>query len=259
MNPTSIEWCDRTWNPVTGCSKGCAYCYALRHVARFAPGARPAMGGYVELTVPYRDQKGHTQPWPHGFEPTFHSYRLGEPALEPKPQRIFVSSMGDLLGSWVPAEWILRVLEVVRACAWHDFLFLTKNPARYAEFNPWPDNAWLGASATNQAELDVALAALAKAEAWPRFLSCEPLRGAIELPEGAGQVVDWIIIGAQTGPGAVVPRERWVHRLTWDAVDQGIQVFHKDNLLKSALRGQKLLRQAPGVARARRVAGGASC
>ena len=31
MKTTTIEWTDRTWNPVTGCSKisaGCINCYA---------------------------------------------------------------------------------------------------------------------------------------------------------------------------------------------------------------------------------------
>lgn len=27
---TKIDWCDSTWNPVTGCLHGCAYCYARK-------------------------------------------------------------------------------------------------------------------------------------------------------------------------------------------------------------------------------------
>ncbi|OPZ23313.1 MAG: Phage protein Gp37/Gp68 [Lentisphaerae bacterium ADurb.BinA184] len=30
MNATNIEWCDRTWNVITGCRHGCPYCYARR-------------------------------------------------------------------------------------------------------------------------------------------------------------------------------------------------------------------------------------
>lgn len=30
MNKTKIEWCDSTWNPVTGCLHNCNYCYARR-------------------------------------------------------------------------------------------------------------------------------------------------------------------------------------------------------------------------------------
>lgn len=35
MNKTNIEWCDSTWNPVTGCRHGCEYCYARRIAKRF--------------------------------------------------------------------------------------------------------------------------------------------------------------------------------------------------------------------------------
>src|ERR1700735_3842076 len=35
---SAIEWCDATWNPVTGCTKiaaGCDHCYAERFAERF--------------------------------------------------------------------------------------------------------------------------------------------------------------------------------------------------------------------------------
>ena len=35
MKKTKIEWCDSTWNPVTGCYHGCEYCYARRIACRF--------------------------------------------------------------------------------------------------------------------------------------------------------------------------------------------------------------------------------
>ena len=35
MQKSNIEWCDSTWNPVTGCKHGCEYCYARRIAARF--------------------------------------------------------------------------------------------------------------------------------------------------------------------------------------------------------------------------------
>ena len=41
MNKTKIDWCDSTWNPVTGCLHGCEYCYARNIAHRF--------GGFTEL------------------------------------------------------------------------------------------------------------------------------------------------------------------------------------------------------------------
>jgi protein gp37 len=81
-----IEWCDATWNPVTGCtpvSAGCANCYAARMVERF-----PHLHGVLVSDDP-RHEKAfrHIQ---------FHPSRLDQPLRWKKPRRIFVSSMGDL-------------------------------------------------------------------------------------------------------------------------------------------------------------------
>ena len=35
MDKTKIEWCDSTWNPVTGCNHNCGYCYARGIATRF--------------------------------------------------------------------------------------------------------------------------------------------------------------------------------------------------------------------------------
>ncbi|MCL2461960.1 MAG: phage Gp37/Gp68 family protein, partial [Defluviitaleaceae bacterium] len=70
-------------------------------------------------------------PYPFYFKPTFHRYRLGEPARMKKPKNIFVCSMADMFGDWVPDEWIKAVFEACEAIPRHRYLFLTKNPARY--------------------------------------------------------------------------------------------------------------------------------
>ena len=35
MNKTGIEWCDMTFNPITGCYHNCEYCYAMKQSQRF--------------------------------------------------------------------------------------------------------------------------------------------------------------------------------------------------------------------------------
>ena len=90
LNKTKIEWCDRTWNPVTGCLHGCSYCYARKIAERF---------------------KG-TKAWPDGFKPIFRPERLDDPIIEyGTEQSIFVCSMADLFGEWVPKEWIKSSLK----------------------------------------------------------------------------------------------------------------------------------------------------
>lgn len=125
QGPGKIDWTDWTWNPVTGCEHACWYCAAASMARRF----------------PEKFQN---------FQPTFHPDRLKEPlAKKARPgSRIFVTFQGDLLGEWVPKEWIEAVLDTVSNCGDLTFQFLTKNPSRYHQFK-WPDNAWLGTSVAN--------------------------------------------------------------------------------------------------------------
>lgn len=121
---TRIDWCDATFNPITGCLHGCEYCYAKRIAERF--GIKPF--GNVEPTellepVVLNDK---AEPYPLGFSPTFHRYRLDEPQHWKKPRTIFVCSMADLFGDWVPDEWIKAVFDACEKAPQHRYLFLTK-------------------------------------------------------------------------------------------------------------------------------------
>ena len=133
MNDTKIEWCDMTWNPVTGCLHGCEYCYAKKVAHRFDGkvfDTSPLPGGLHVL-----EDRPPWPPYPYGFAPTFHRYRLGDPASKTKGKTIFVCSMADLFGSWVPTKWIVDVLDACLAAPQHRYLFLTKNPKRYLELD----------------------------------------------------------------------------------------------------------------------------
>lgn len=229
MNKTKIDWTDWTWNPVTGCLHGCPYCYAQATARRW--GKSPA-----EKT----------------FEPMFHPERLGQ-VSEAKPgDKVFVCSMADLFGEWVPQEWIKAVIAEVEKRPDVIFQFLTKNPCRYLDFDnslvksplwhhcEWPKNAWLGATATNQEQWDKAASDLWSRGGykWTKFISCEPLLEKIN-PWFGNETYSWLIIGAQTGPRAVQPKETWVGLLENWADDKGIPVFHKDNLKCRVGRARK--------------------
>ena len=160
---TKIDWADATWNPVTGCLHGCEYCYARRIAERFGSKQMPIFTDLPVLNEPVRCtdtyeymriagiSAGNVQPYPFDFTPTFHRYRLDIPARWTKPRTIFVCSMADLFGEWVPDEWIKAVFDACAAAPQHRYLFLTKDPGRYCDLEragllPSGDNYWFGAT-----------------------------------------------------------------------------------------------------------------
>lgn len=227
MNRTRIDWCDYTWNPVTGClgPRGdgirCSYCYARRL----------AMGRLKPLYL-----KGDTILKPDDpracavdpFAPRWWRDRLFEPLAVRKPSRIFVCDMGDLFGDWVPLGCQRDILHIARRCPQHTFMFLTKWPQNLARWNPWPPNTWVGATATNNEELWSASGHLAFVRASVRYLSIEPLLRPIDSILTTG--LDWVIVGAMTGPGAISPRPGWVKALIAAADHFEKPLFLKDNL-----------------------------
>ena len=114
----------KTWNPVIGCLHACRYCWAKKLAARLAK-----MG-----VQPYAERD---------FAPTLIRWRLDKKFS--RNSFVFVCDMGDLFGDWVPRDWILKVLDAVAKQPRVNFLFLTKNPKRYVEFD-FGDNVVLGAT-----------------------------------------------------------------------------------------------------------------
>jgi protein gp37 len=237
MNRTSIEWCDYTWNPVSGCLHRCrdVYCYntmkATAPLNRF--GARYIDGS--GRPVYEKDWKAREtgechiakegEIYPYGYDPTLYPHRLDEPLRVRKPGRIFVVDTGDLFGRWVPAEWIEQVIDAARRCPQHTFQFLTKNPKRLLDFE-FPENAWVGTSVNSGKDKGMA-EVLKKASAPVRFLSIEPLLGRVSFDlEG----LQWLIIGAQTGKDPVRPEREWVEDILSMAGKLRIPVFLKDNI-----------------------------
>lgn len=257
MDKTKIDWCDMSWNPITGCKHGCEYCYARRMAERFS-GYEPRYGaslaqnedGGYELGKDERKYRlsGKREklaaPYPFGFEPTLHRYRLDEPARKTRPRNIFVGSMADVFGKWVSTKWIADVLDACKAAPQHNYLFLTKNPARYAELDhlallPRESNFWYGSTVTTEES------AYFRSDKHKTFLSIEPLLGRLGPFCKQLDGVDWVIIGAMTGPGAEKhrPPREWVEEIVDICRRSSTPVFMKDNLAK--VWGDNLLREYP--------------
>ncbi len=210
MKTTKIEWTDKTWNPITGCSKtspGCAHCYAEVMSVRLK-----AMG---------------LKKYAQGFTITMHEDALNEPLKWKKPHIIFVCSMSDLFHEHVPFEFIDKVMNVIKLTPHHCFQILTKRSARMSEYfsqREIPSNVWLGVTVENK-ESKNRIDYLRSLKATIKFLSCEPLLedlGDIDLSD-----IDWVIVGGESGVSARPMKEDWVLSIMKQTESQGSAFFFK--------------------------------
>ena len=227
---TKIEWCDETWNPITGCSKvseACENCYAERMANRL------------------KGRYGYPADKP--FRLTAHPERLKDPEKWKKPRRIFVCSMGDIFHEDVKPEWKQDVWDVMNYNPHHTFILLTKRPQNAPTHETWWfDNIWLGVTAENQKRADERMPTLLQIPAAVRFVSVEPMLEPIDfnaippfdlLPNNEDEVthydapwdeyLDWVICGAETGPKARVMESEWAEDLYHQCDNAGVPFFFK--------------------------------
>lgn len=210
MKTTKIEWTDKTWNPITGCTKisaGCANCYAEVMARRLC-----AMG---------------IEKYKNGFTPTLHPDALSEPLKWRIPHTIFVCSMSDLFHEYIPNSFIDKVLNVIVQTPQHNYQILTKRADRmlkYFEKRTVPRNVWMGVTvdvATSKERIDY----LRKLDASIKFLSCEPLLQ--DLGELNLENIDWVIVGGESGSRARPMQEKWVLSIKKQTDIQGSAFFFK--------------------------------
>lgn len=226
---SKIEWTQRTWNPIVGCSiisPGCTNCYAMKMAGRLQALAAKSLPDveFIGMRSPLAHYLGTTQRskagavWTGKVAPAPEHVLTG-PLRRMKPSMYFVNSMSDLFHEDVPDEWILRVLDVIRATSHdggansgrirhangmegqHVYQVLTKRSQRMRQFMRrlrWDGerlfladddkharvilhNLWLGVSAERQQEADARIPDLLATPAAIRFVSCEPLLGPVDL------------------------------------------------------------------------------
>lgn len=216
---SGIPWCDETLNPIVGClpaSEGCSRCYAEKMALRLH-----AMNtkGYRNVVCPKKGWTGKVD---------LVMSALDKPLKWKTPKTIFVGSMSDLFRGAVPGAWIDMVMETVRACPQHTFIFLTKHPRRMKEYfdcyvmkyHRFEPNLVLGVSAENQRWFDDRVNILMDIPAAKRFISLEPMIGAIDITtldcdeQYEGRVpflIDSIIVGGESaGKNARPLYKPWV-------------------------------------------------
>jgi len=265
---TQIEWTDKTWSPTVGCTRvsdGCEHCYAegVAHRGRIAA------------------HKGLTVAGPKGprwtGEVRLLPDRLNDPLRWRKPRRVFVDSMSDLFHESVPWDFIARVFATMILTPQHTYQILTKRTERMRDGmereipraihaacllpstsycgDTWPPkNVHLGASCENQPTLEARVSDLLATPAALRFLSLEPLLGAINLTRVKGQrlggklhgfalydclmqptigavvprrAIDWVIVGCDSGPGARPCDVEWIRSIVAQCRSANVPAFVK--------------------------------
>lgn len=239
MGDSKIEWTDKTWNPVTGCTKvsqGCKHCYAER------------IAGRMWATQYSRNPDGT----PRKFtDVRCHADRLNQPHTWRNPAMVFVNSMSDLFHEDVPDSFIGEVWSKMLETPRHTYQVLTKRPERMLPIVTRlveecrrkglreATNVWLGVSVEDQAAADKRVPLLLQTPAAIRFLSCEPLLGPVDLNKlelvcadwrkglTIGTYLDWVIVGGESGPGARAMRADWARSLRDQCTAAGVAFFFK--------------------------------
>lgn len=253
MNRTSIAWTDFTSNPIgyhsreTGAStwacikasEGCQNCYAESLAKRYRKGGPFTVGQMAKAEPVWDEREAHRM----------------LTAKDIAGKRVFVGDMTDIFGPWVPDEMLDRLFFTMALRPNVNFQLLTKRPARMRAYLadadrmyvlrstiedaagspvPWPlPNVWLGVSAENQARADERIPELLATPAAIRFVSAEPLLGAIDLstlpPHPHNQSLDWMIVGGESGPGARPCDVAWIREIVGQCRDAGVPVFVKQD------------------------------
>ena len=219
MKKTKIDWADSSWNPITGCLNDCPYCYARKIANRFNK---------------------------EGFDPTFHKSRLLQPQGVKKSENIFVCSMADLFGDWIPDHWIRQVFEACKAAPQHNYIFLTKNPDRYVDLldkgiMQHEENYWYGSTMTTPEAL------LYQNPNIQTFASLEPILDSWPVSKLVvlANKVDWIIVGSETGnrKDKVIPNSGWIKAIKHVCKGIGTPLFMKASLKE--LMGEDFVQEYP--------------
>lgn len=242
---TKIEWADATLNYVNGCSlasPGCTNCYAMKQAHRF-----PVRQGLTVKTKGGMVWTGEVRENPRALEQAL-AWKRG--------RAIFWNAHGDLFHESVPDEWIDRQFAACALTAQHRHMILTKRSARMLAYTrqpgvhtrilsaaaelggqdivvnarnrwPWPlPNVWLGVSAEDQRWWDERTDDLRKTPAAVRFVSAEPLLGPIRDDFGMNGL-HWVIIGAESGPGARPMQNEWAQQIVDQCKAAGVAPFVK--------------------------------
>jgi protein gp37 len=216
LNKSKIEWCDWSWNPITGCERNCYYCYARKMFHRFGK----------------------------SFKPEFHRERLNDIDKIKKPCKVFVCSVSDLFAPWTSIHWQCPVFAKLLDSKYKHITFqlLTKSPEGIPHELHWPGNIWMGVTINHTREVHKAIELIAKTTGSEciNFISFEPILEDIMNGDGDPhlvkqwneviRLVDWVIVGKLTGSNKVPLQKIWVQRILDKCRELKKPIFIKNNV-----------------------------
>ena len=209
MKKTKIPWAEMGWDLTTGCKHNCkdlsgkSYCYIHRYM-------------------------------PDPLNPRWFPDRLEEPKKMKTPSIIFTSPSGDIMGDWIPIDFLYDMFRMMNNCPQHIFLILTKNPKRYLEFSErlFTPNIWIGASITRSTDAHRVIS-LRNAQTNKTFISFEPMLEYLTHNNYSG--IKWAIIGARTDHNSYTAvnlqdSQNYARHLIGNLREFKIPIFIKPNL-----------------------------
>ena len=214
-----IEWTHHTFNAWWGCAKvspACTHCYAETLSNRFG-GSTWGVNGHRRFFADAHWEE--PEKWNEEAQHTGRRFR------------VFCASMSDVFEDRRDLDTArLKLWDLIKKTNFLDWLLLTKRPEAVQKLVPWPekwpDNVWLGTSVENQEWADKRLPQLLAIPAKIRFLSCEPLLGALDLTRYTREKgIHWIIAGGESGSGSRPMHPEWVRRLR-DLASKYCIAFH---------------------------------
>lgn len=251
---SAIEWTDSTFNPWIGCTKitpACDHCYAealmdKRH-------GRVQWGGERSRTSASNWQQPRR--WQKQAAAFF--------AEHGRRRRVFCSSLADVFDNQVPTEWRDDLWELIADTPDLDWLLLTKRPQNIGKMLPsyWEQvkgHVWLGTTVEDQQRANQNIPHLLRHDAAVRFVSIEPLLGAIDLTSMSSgpkmpaewgfnaltgmhhatvdgdpcegfqwQSIGWVIAGGESGPQARPSHPDWFRSLRDQCAAAGVPFLFK--------------------------------
>lgn len=262
---TGIQWADATWNPWHGCTKvspGCTHCYMYREKEHYGQDPREVVRSKTTFTAPlkWKDRKRvFTCSWSDWFHEAadawrdeawdiirrtpHHTYLI----LTKRPERI-AACLPKLWGFkgwghvWLGVsvetqEYTARIPQLLSIPARVHFLSLEPllGPLNVVEWLVPPMHVAWG---------DASLPPAERQQPTQRDLQAVAQLGRAAVQMHGGALVDWVIVGGESGPGFRPMDTQWARHLRDQCQAAGVPFFFKQY---SGLQPKELGRELDGV------------